>query len=598
MTYNEIRENLLPETNSIFKPLEVLGITDSVMCLINMLVTSYEFDKGKPKSFKVKLPMRAKLLKSEMNMISDKLKITSPNSFNFTEANYFKLRDVKDFDSFVNLNQILLFKIIYMLNDFNSIGEELIEAFKFDIRLKNESNSSYPINYGYSEFEDNQWNNYKVRVDNKLIEKLNLFGNDYRIKGNSFYNQKDYDVEEFFDNLTTEKTPALKVYDGNYLKRFSNFNFKNFKTNGFNINYQSDLVNYWLSESTDRFINVTGVAGAGKSTSMKQFITSLDDEYNVDILSFTNLAVQGMRVKLKDLVEDFDNIHISTIDSRYYNNKKPITCNDLDNILIVDEAGFNSNDTFRKLKYLINKFDYEKIIFLGDPNQLLPTSKGDIYRNIQRSNDIHMGHTWRFKGQLLDFAEEVLHNEDASVEYAPKTDLDFMFNNFSEIEETQYLTHTNERKSITNQTILDKMHSKPRVKYVYKLVETENDTNPIKLYVKGQLHTVESDVPLEFEPVDNDSIFLTDGQTLTNNNGFINYERLELAYSMTINKSQGSEWNNVICDFPRSKRKDKSISRNLFYVAVTRSKSNLYFINYNKRYYDLSDTVLKTAYDF
>ena len=52
---------------------------------------------------------------------------------------------------------------------------------------------------------------------------------------------------------------------------------------------------------------------------------------------------------------------------------------------------------------------------------------------------------------------------------------------------------------------------------------------------------------------------------------------MDLAYGMTIHKSQGSEFANVIVVMPMEPR--SMLVKNLFYTAITRAKKKVYIIN-------------------
>ena len=54
-------------------------------------------------------------------------------------------------------------------------------------------------------------------------------------------------------------------------------------------------------------------------------------------------------------------------------------------------------------------------------------------------------------------------------------------------------------------------------------------------------------------------------------------EDVELSYSMTIHKSQGSEFKNVIVVMPMNP--SNMLVRNLFYTAVTRAKQKVFIVN-------------------
>ena len=56
-----------------------------------------------------------------------------------------------------------------------------------------------------------------------------------------------------------------------------------------------------------------------------------------------------------------------------------------------------------------------------------------------------------------------------------------------------------------------------------------------------------------------------------------NFDDLSLAYAITVHRSQGSEFKNVIMVMPKEPK--SMLLRNLFYTGITRAKKTVYIVN-------------------
>lgn len=99
-----------------------------------------------------------------------------------------------------------------------------------------------------------------------------------------------------------------------------------------------------------------------------------------------------------------------------------------------------------------------------------------------------------------------------------------------------------------------------------KVIVTKNDNQ--KGIVNGEIGYIES-IDIENKKIDVDF----EGETVTLDED--NIENLKLAYAITVHKSQGSEWKNVIyCCFNETAMNKKP----LVYTAITRAKQNLVIV--------------------
>ena len=68
-------------------------------------------------------------------------------------------------------------------------------------------------------------------------------------------------------------------------------------------------------------------------------------------------------------------------------------------------------------------------------------------------------------------------------------------------------------------------------------------------------------------------------------------EEITLAYAITIHKSQGSDYKNILVILPTSKV-HPLLNRQIIYTAITRTKGNTYILSNHERLIEAKDTVL------
>ncbi|MFW5803731.1 MAG: ATP-dependent DNA helicase [bacterium] len=69
-------------------------------------------------------------------------------------------------------------------------------------------------------------------------------------------------------------------------------------------------------------------------------------------------------------------------------------------------------------------------------------------------------------------------------------------------------------------------------------------------------------------------------KNLLQNDPYFNAVRIKFAYAITCHKAQGGEWNNVYVDFEANNLIPPKVYFKWLYTAITRSKGNLFCINY------------------
>ena len=71
----------------------------------------------------------------------------------------------------------------------------------------------------------------------------------------------------------------------------------------------------------------------------------------------------------------------------------------------------------------------------------------------------------------------------------------------------------------------------------------------------------------------------------------ISTDEIDLAYAITIHKSQGSDYKNILVILPNVKG-HPLLNRQIIYTAITRTKGNTYILSNNERLNESKDRVV------
>ena len=295
---------------------------------------------------------------------------------------------------------------------------------------------------------------------------------------------------------------------------------------------------------------VIGRAGTGKSYVTAEIVNQLRlNGKKTAILAPTHKAKEALQEKMR-----FG--EVKTIHSFVHN---PFDCD----VIVIDEAGMLSTPLFNQL---VDVYQGQQIVFIGDKNQLPPIQYGRPFELIQeqfataelRQNKrseardiISLGN------QILGIPQNAnLTPENISVTSSAKK----AFEQGAEV----ILTFTNPDVKRINeeQRIKQGVNSiHPGFKIGEKIISITNYKN--KFY-NGQLFEV-----VGFNTIRDISTKRVYSVSSANELDF----NFEYAYALTIHKSQGSEWDVV------GYQPSNLDTENLAYVAVTRAKKKLIIIN-------------------
>lgn len=301
----------------------------------------------------------------------------------------------------------------------------------------------------------------------------------------------------------------------------------------------------------NHFSCLVGGAGTGKSFVTAEIIKQLElNGKHVAVLAPTHKAREALQSKIKG-----NEVKVQTIHSFVYN---PVNCD----AIVIDESGMLSTPLFAKLMRI---YDQQQLIFVGDKNQLEPIEYGRPFERLQKIfKTAELKENWRSESadiialgrEILGIPQnsnmpmpniEVVSDSDEAFKKGAEVALSFTNHNVKVINEQQRVKHGSVTMS-PNFSVGDVIVAK---------------TNEKGRFYNGQIFQIISAHSAKKKGSE-EIITFKNQKDLENN--------FDLAYGLTIHKSQGSEWD-VVAYQP-----SENDYQNLAYVAVTRAKKKLIII--------------------
>ena len=283
--------------------------------------------------------------------------------------------------------------------------------------------------------------------------------------------------------------------------------------------------------------------------------------------------------------------------------------------LIVDEASMIDDELWEEVKRVWNgskHIERKKIIFVGDQGQLKPVGDGEPFLdNIQKSifplTELKTIHRIKDNNEIIDFVSEIretgridINKKYNHISFITKQEA---FNIVSQNPSIQMLTplrnyaagslninknikalvktdhryifktlvYSNESNGWINHT---EVHSNDKIIIIKNLWEWDvtNGTTAVligeekaRLYNHIKKTTITRKCYKFLNTVSREYFYLPSNKTTRQN--------IELAYAITIHKSQGSEYNDVIIYLDGRK-----LEKRMLYTAVTRARKSLKFV--------------------
>ncbi len=465
-----------------------------------------------------------------------------------------------------------------------------------------------------------------------LLNCIDVFGKEYQIFGyfikvKSIFNNKLY-IEFEDENKELVELLNLKVYkEYSQIDIWNNFcNIKDYeeKTNcilelihqytdeNINTDFADSIRNYIKSNKIDdekeKLLKkltysscihaVFGAAGTGKSYTI-DILCKIFNNNKLLILTNTYTALNNLQRKIK-----CSNINFEVISRFKF--KRTYTYD----VLIVDECSNISNDDM--LSVLKNN-DFKQIFLFGDIMQIESINFGNWFRFYQYVFEKHSTELTKiFRAEdssLLSLWSEVRNSEN-------KVDEILSRGNFSSSSFEELFNYSNDIDSIIlclqydglyginnlNRTLqgMNQNESYSIRDNLYKIndpiifVENAND-NLYYNNLKGNIISISSDEkhfyfkiqvfdyqcsnilhPNYEKSGDNQYVNLIITKYKKSKNQFDDYVNevpFQIAYALSIHKSQGLEFNDVKIIITSDT--EQNIDKNIFYTAITRSKKNL-----------------------
>lgn len=459
-------------------------------------------------------------------------------------------------------------------------GDTLIPKEELFIKMKKNINKSFVS----EEF---------IAYINELINEKELFEIDGSVTLYDFYSTEK-DILNKVNNLKQIKE-TNKIKDiKEYIKYYEKMN---------NIDFDITQEEAIIGALTNNFYIITGGPGTGKTTIIKTIVQILMDKNNIDKNDMVLLAPTGRSAKrMQESVEiNAYTIHkflkwnkeTGTFQVDEYNKAK-------EKIVIIDEASmidiFLFNSLLKGLKSNI------KLLMVGDANQLPSIAPGDVLGDLLKqktTKSMYLDTIYRVKegSYISDLAKDIKDQKtfDKIDDYS-----DFRFIESSDEDIKTYLyqvcNHAREKDiSLDNFQVLVPMYK--GINGIDSINEMMRDIfNPNEeLFEFGDKHYKINDKVIQLvNDVDNNvyngdigyikNIYTVDGKRVIDilfTSNLVSYtvadaDKFTLAYAISIHKSQGSEYDNVVIILAKSFM--RMFYNKLIYTAVTRAKSSLMII--------------------
>ena len=345
--------------------------------------------------------------------------------------------------------------------------------------------------------------------------------------------------------------------------------------------------------SRGRISVITGGPGTGKTTVLKKILDTMKEQYPDIAIRF--LAPTGKAAnRIKESLGNPENITISTVHkfcgingSGYFDPSKLKEIR-ASGLVIVDEASMLDIKVF---SILLNALDLSKakVILVGDVNQLPSVSCGNILSDLIGINVpvFYLTKNHRNSGNILANAERIINGDPILIED----------NHFKIYDNASALGHVITGLQISSQTLKEdlEMTEKKTKASFSPYIKKEHRGSAYQINKVAQQSLFKGKTPCGEFFIGDKVIFTRtdyDGGYFNGDQGYLRgYSKghdvvsvdgeektvsystdISLAYSITIHKSQGSEYDEVIINIPEY---SDFVTRRMLYTAITRAKEKV-----------------------
>ena len=448
---------------------------------------------------------------------------------------------------------------------------------------------------------------YLLKIDNKkgnvFTYKKDLLNNINKINKNKFYNQ-DFNLEEvekMIKELEEEKRIIIEnncIYYRyyNYVENMIVRNLKDLinEKNIININEVKDILS--KKNLTDKqkkgienaLLNKISILTGGPRTGKTHTLNTLVKTIKKIDKSFCLLAPTG---KASKRMAEMTNEESMTIHRKLQIKDGQATEMIEEDYLIIDESSMIDIDLFLMILESID--EHTSILLVGDHNQLPSVGVGSVFKDLIESNKIEvveLDEVFRQKGDSsivsnshkiikdnynIEFDDNFTFIEKETIQDINEEIINIVKK--EDINNVQILTSTRELSNLINLSIQEL--NKNEVDYNNfkvndRVIHTKNnyDFNVFNGEIGKVVRSENNKTIVEY---DEDREIEYDESII---------EQLELSYSITIHKSQGSEFDTVI--IPIHNSQSFMNNRNLIYTAITRAKSKVILIGQKEEFYN------------
>ena len=360
---------------------------------------------------------------------------------------------------------------------------------------------------------------------------------------------------------------------------------------------------------------ITGGPGAGKTTMVLGLVSALESlDQSVRICAPTGRAAK--RIEDNPILKKFEP---STI-HRYLGGAGTEGGNDFD-VMIVDESSMIDVDLLVLLLESIP--DGASLVFIGDPDQLPSVAPGQVFRDIIGSpvipvsrltgnfrqaefSDIIKAARGVIRGKLLDFSNTLEKSDFVFLETPPNQVAEKVISSFFEDlpiklplhQQSEFQILSPMRKHSAGITNLNDVIQAKLAKGQKTVFEKVLGGIEKKFFVGDRVIMIQNNYDIEVMNGDVGQILRKQGNSfIVEFDGKeiefpeVEVEKLELAYAISIHKSQGSEYPAVI--IPITSEHSFMLSRNLIYTAITRGRQQVILVGQISKLKDAISKVMK-----
>lgn len=481
-------------------------------------------------------------------------------------------------------------------------------------------------NFGHTYFYKEELYPYVVKVlkvvikEELFIERLDMLEKDLKIKRveNRYYLMELYQSEVFIAKrltlLSHEKDRSSKNVD-TMVESLEKF---------FEITYNEEQKKAIIDAYLKKLLIITGGPGTGKTTIIKAILelykqmNQLDHkkmEEEVALLAPTGRAAKRMSEATYHTASTIHrflkwNKDNNTFQVNEYNKSNV-------KFVLIDEASMIDTVLFSNL--LKGLHATTKIVIVGDYDQLPSVGPGQILHDMISSHQLNVvslkelyrqGHD----SNIITLAYDIKNNSLNQDLFNVSNDLTFIECNSSDVvKEIALLSDTYKDISYKDIQILAPIYKTyngiDRINQELKNIFNEKDRNKKEIEI-GEVTFREQDKVIQLSNMPDDNVYngdigiISEIHTKPNKEVYIDFDgnivkytpssfhKFKLAYSISIHKSQGSEFDIVIIPLVLEYR--KMLYKKLIYTAITRSKRKLYLVG---EYQALVNAVGNTSSD-